>query len=62
MYNPFEKSDALFYVLQNDALQYSLWPSYVTVPGGWQIVFGPEQKEACDTFVETHWPSFIQQS
>lgn len=35
MTNPFDKKDGRFFVLTNEAGQYSLWPSFIPVPDGW---------------------------
>jgi MbtH protein len=53
--NPFDDSVGEFVVLVNMEGQYSLWPIFREVPGGWEIVFGPTQREECLTWVEEHW-------
>ncbi|WP_010300783.1 MbtH family protein [Kurthia senegalensis] len=55
MYNPFEQTDATFIVLRNEQQQFSLWPSYVPIPGGWTSQFGPSSKDACNDYIETNW-------
>lgn len=55
MTNPFENEDAEFYVLVNDELQYSLWPAFADVPGGWSVDFGPEPRETCVAYVDRTW-------
>ncbi len=55
MSNPFDDQDGSFLVLVNDELQHSLWPSFVDVPQGWRTVFGPDSRQACLAYVDTHW-------
>ncbi len=44
-----------FLALRNHELQYSLWQATIDVPAGWDIVFGPETKEACLAHIEAEW-------
>jgi uncharacterized protein YbdZ (MbtH family) len=56
--NPFDDESANFYVLINGEEQYSLWPTFKQVPGGWTIVFGADgraQRQACLDYVEQNW-------
>ncbi|MCH0541873.1 MbtH family protein [Streptomyces sp. MUM 203J] len=53
--NPFEDPQGTFLVLVNDENQHSLWPSFAEVPAGWRTAFGPEPREACLEYVESHW-------
>lgn len=53
--NPFEDPEGRFLVLVNDENQHSLWPSFADVPAGWRTVFGPDARDACLSYVETHW-------
>lgn len=55
MTNPFENPDGRYLVLVNDEEQHSLWPSFVEIPAGWHQVFGEETREACLSYVESHW-------
>ena len=55
MTNPFEDHDGTFQVLINDEGQYSLWPVSIDIPAGWNKVHGPDRREACLDYVETHW-------
>jgi MbtH protein len=55
MTNPFENEDGTYYALINDEGQYSLWPTFVTVPEGWTIVHGEESRQACLDFIEQNW-------
>jgi MbtH protein len=53
--NPFEDQDGSFQVLVNDEGQHSLWPVSIDIPAGWNKVHGPDRREACLDYVETHW-------
>lgn len=53
--NPFDNETGIFRVLINDEGQYSLWPESLTVPSGWQSVFGPEGRKNCLDFVNANW-------
>ena len=55
MTNPFEEQDGSFQVLVNDEGQYSLWPVSIDIPAGWSNVHGPDRRQACLEYVETHW-------
>jgi MbtH protein len=53
--NPFDDTDGRFRVLVNDEGQYSLWPSFAEVPGGWTLAFEENSRAACLEFVEANW-------
>lgn len=55
MDNPFERDDIGYRVLTNDENQHSLWPEFVDVPPGWQLVFGPATRAECVEYVEREW-------
>lgn len=55
MRSAFDGIDEHYVVLANDAEQRSIWPSYLLVPDGWQLVFGPANIEDCRTEVEQTW-------
>lgn len=38
--NPFDDETGLFFALVNEEEQYSLWPAFHPVPGGWNIAYG----------------------
>lgn len=44
-----------FLVLMNHEGQYSLWPSYKSIPVGWKEVFSENTKEKCLAYVENVW-------
>ena len=53
--NPFDDENGTFYALINDEGQYSLWPTFVDVPGGWTVVHGPEGRRPCLDYIEENW-------
>lgn len=62
MTNPFDADNGRFMMLVNDEGQYSLWPEFVQVPSGWTVAFGPDSRQACLQFAETHWTDMRPQS
>ncbi|MER6961683.1 MULTISPECIES: MbtH family protein [unclassified Streptomyces] len=55
MNNPFEDQDATYLVLVNDEAQYSLWPAFADIPGGWSVAHPEDSREACLEYVEATW-------
>lgn len=55
MTNPFEDPNADYLVLKNEEGQFSLWPTFVDVPDGWESVFGEAPRQACLDFIEANW-------
>lgn len=55
MTNPFEDDNAKYLVLINDEGQHSLWPSFIDVPRGWDIVHGADSRQSCLDYVNQHW-------
>jgi MbtH protein len=53
--NPFDDPDAQFVVLVNEEGQYSLWPTFADLPGGWAVSHGPDQRDACLDHVRENW-------
>jgi MbtH protein len=53
--NPFEDPAASYLVLVNEEGQYSLWPVFADVPGGWEVVFGEAARQECLDFIERSW-------
>lgn len=53
--NPFDDDSGEFYVLVNGEAQYSLWPGFADIPGGWDVVFGPASRDAVNEYVDGHW-------
>ena len=55
MTNPFEDNDAQYLVVVNDEGQHSLWPVFVDVPQGWNVVFGAASRQECLDYTEKSW-------
>ena len=56
--NPFDDQDGRFIVLVNGEDQYSLWPIFASVPGGWRVVFGGADGAGRDDalrYIEENW-------
>ncbi|CAH9051206.1 Protein MbtH [Pseudoalteromonas holothuriae] len=53
--NIFDNEHISFLVLSNDEKQYSLWPESCAIPDGWQVAFGPHQRDECLQWVNVHW-------
>lgn len=55
MSNPFEDADHLFQVILNEEGQHSLWPAYLRVPDGWDVVHPADSRSRCVDYVEANW-------
>lgn len=55
MANPFEVDNAEYLVLVNAENQYSLWPGFREIPGGWNAVGPTGAKQVCLDWIEVHW-------
>jgi MbtH protein len=55
MANPFEDDSATYRVLANGEGQHSIWPSFIDVPAGWLIVYGPAARQECLRFINDTW-------
>ncbi|MEU3708479.1 MbtH family protein [Streptomyces catenulae] len=53
--NPFDDANGRFLVLVNDEGQYSLWPAFAEVPGGWTVALQESSREASLEFIEANW-------
>jgi MbtH protein len=53
--NPFDDEDGEFVALVNDEEQYSLWPTFASVPDGWTVVHGPAARVDVLAFIESTW-------
>nr|WP_026197789.1 MbtH family protein [Sciscionella marina] len=62
MTNPFEAQDEEYLVLVNHEGQYSLWPHWCAVPGGWTVAYGPDERAACLEYVEHTWTDITPRS
>ncbi|WP_328677066.1 MbtH family protein [Streptomyces sp. NBC_01261] len=55
MANPFDDPDATYLVVANDEGQHSLWPSFVEVPEGWDVVHAEASRQECVDHIERNW-------
>lgn len=52
----FDREDETFIVLINHEDQYSIWPHWKTVPGGWRVVEGVKgDKKTVLDYVDKTW-------
>ena len=52
MTNPFENDNYTYKVLINEEGQYSLWPVFLDVPIGWNVVHEEASRHDCLQYVE----------
>jgi MbtH protein len=55
MTNPFEDEAAPYLVLVNDEGQYSLWPSFIDVPRGWNVAHPGDSRQGCLDYINQNW-------
>ena len=55
MTNPFENDNYTYKVLINEEGQYSLWPAFLDVPIGWNVVYEEASRQSCLEYVEYNW-------
>ena len=55
MANPFDDENGRFAVLVNEEGQYSLWPTFKSVPAGWSAVVADGTRQECLAYIEEHW-------
>lgn len=55
MMNPFDDESGDFLVLINDEKQYSLWPSFIDIPNGWEPVGPRGKREDCIAWIDQNW-------
>lgn len=55
MTNPFEDPEGRYLVLVNDEGQFSLWPAFAEVPGGWQVAQEENGHAESLAYIEAHW-------
>jgi MbtH protein len=51
----FDREDGTFKVLVNQEDQYSLWPDFKAVPGGWSATGVSGSKQVCLDYVTKTW-------
>jgi len=50
-----DSEDTVFQVVINGEEQYSIWPDYKPVPGGWRTVGKSGVKKECLDYIEQVW-------
>jgi MbtH protein len=50
-----EEDTTLYQVVVNHEQQYSIWPDYKEIPGGWQAVGKTGNKQECLDYIEEIW-------
>jgi MbtH protein len=55
MTNPFEDESAEYLVLVNHEGQYSLWPTFKEVPGGWSAIGPRGKRDICLSWIKENW-------
>jgi MbtH protein len=50
-----ESRHQAFFVVRNDELQYSIWPSEREPPAGWSKQTDEMSKDDCLTWIAGHW-------
>lgn len=55
MTNPFENDNYTYKVLKNEEGQYSLWPAFLDVPIGWNVVHKEASRNDSLQYVENNW-------
>ena len=51
----FDREDGIFRVLINHEEQYSLWPDWKAIPGGWSDTGILGDKKTCLDYIEKSW-------
>lgn len=51
----FDQENGEFRVIVNHEEQYSLWPQWKTIPGGWQDLGIEGDKKVCLDYIEKNW-------
>lgn len=54
MTNPFENEHGTYVVLMNQDGQYSLWPAFIHIPAGWEVVCGEASRAACIDYISSN--------
>ena len=51
----FDREDEIFRVLMNHEEQYSIWPEWKAIPGGWRDMGIVGDKKSCLEYIEKVW-------
>lgn len=57
MTNLFDNEEGVFHVLRNDVGEFSLWPSHLTVPVGWDVALDTVPSKEAEEWVRENWTS-----
>jgi MbtH protein len=55
MSNNNQEDNTLYRVVVNHEEQYSIWPDYKEIPGGWKAVDKTGDKQACLDYIKEVW-------
>ena len=50
-----DNEDTQFLVVKNHEEQYSIWPDYKALPGGWECVGKSGKKQECLEYIDRIW-------
>jgi MbtH protein len=50
-----EEDNTVYQVVVNHEEQYSIWPDYKEIPGGWSAVNKSGNKQACLDYIKMVW-------
>ncbi|MEF3076810.1 MbtH family protein [Methylobacter sp. Wu1] len=55
MSNNNQEDNTIYRVVVNHEEQYSIWPDYKEIPGGWKTVDKTGDKQACLDYIKEVW-------
>ena len=55
MSSPFDDQESLYLTLVNTHGQYSIWPRFLDVPAGWNIVCGAMSRADTLAWIDVQW-------
>jgi MbtH protein len=55
MSSPFDDQESLYFTLVNTNRQYSIWPLFLDVPAGWNVVAGPMSRADTLAWIDMAW-------
>ena len=55
MISPFDDQESLYFTLANANEQYSIWPLFLDVPDGWNVVAGPMSRAETLAWIDVEW-------
>ncbi|EIC30426.1 MbtH family protein [Methylomicrobium album] len=50
-----DENTTIYQVVVNDEEQYSIWPDYKEIPGGWRAVGPKAPKQECLDYIKEVW-------